>query len=41
MLLIFFRHFVKLLAKVQPLLDYFWDIRRDWERECKERQLCI
>ena len=28
-LLIFFRHFV---AMNQPLLDYFWDISRDWER---------
>jgi len=32
MLLIFFHHFVELLAKIQPLLDYFWDISRDWER---------
>jgi len=31
-LLNFFRHFVELLAKNQPLLDYFWDISRDWER---------
>ena len=30
-LLIFFRHFVELPAKNQPLLDYFWDISRDWE----------
>jgi len=28
-LLIFFRYFVELPAKNQPLLDYFWDIRRD------------
>ena len=25
----------------QQLLDYFWDISRDWERDCKERQLCM
>ena len=25
----------------QPLLDYFWDISRDWERDCKEWQLCM
>ena len=31
MILIFFRHFVKLPAKNQPLLDTFWDISRDWE----------
>jgi len=31
--LIFFRHFVELPAKKnQSLLDYFWDISRDWER---------
>ena len=30
-LLIFFRHFVELPAKSQPLLNYFWDISRDWE----------
>ena len=24
----------------QPLLDYFWDINIDWERDCKKRQLC-
>ena len=30
--MIFFRYFVELPAKYQPLLDYFWDIRRDWER---------
>jgi len=29
---IFFRHFVELPAKIQPLLDYFWDISRGWER---------
>ena len=31
-LLIFFRHFVERPVKNQPLLDYFWDISRDWER---------
>jgi len=30
-LLIFFRHFVELSVKNQPLLDCFWDISRDWE----------
>jgi len=29
---IFFRQFVELPAKNQPLLDYFWDINRDWKR---------
>jgi len=28
-LLIFFRQFVELPAKSQPLLDYFWDLSRD------------
>ena len=37
-LFIFFRHFVEVSAKNQPLLDYFWDISRDWESS-KERQL--
>jgi len=27
-----YRNFVELPAKKQPLLDYFWDINRDWER---------
>jgi len=31
-LLFFFRQFVELPAKNQPLLDYFCDISRDWER---------
>jgi len=31
-LLIFFRYFVERPAKKQQLLDYFWDISRDWER---------
>jgi len=40
-LLIFLRHLVNLLAKNQPLLDYFWDISRDWERlQGKTTQLC-
>jgi len=30
-LLIFFRNFVELPSKNQPLLDHFWDISRDWE----------
>jgi len=30
-LLIFFRHFVELSVKNQPLLD-FWDTSRDWEK---------
>jgi len=30
-LLIFFRQFVELPAKNQPLMDYFWDVSRDWE----------
>jgi len=38
--LIFFRHFVELPAKNQPLLDYIWDISRDWER-LQGRQLCM
>ena len=29
---IFFHHFVDLPAKDELLLDYFWDISRDWER---------
>jgi len=29
--LIFFRQLVELPAKNQPLLDYFWDISKDWE----------
>jgi len=29
---VFFRHFVELPAKNQPLLDYFLAISRDWER---------
>ena len=37
---IFFRQFVELPAKNQPLLDYFWDISRDWER-LQRRQLCM
>ena len=39
-ILIFFCRFVVLPANNQPLLDYFWDISRDWE-SIKERQLCI
>ena len=31
-LLILFRHCVELPVKNQQLLDYFWDISRDWER---------
>jgi len=40
-LLILFRHVVELPAKIQPLLDYIWNISIDWERErdCKEWQL--
>jgi len=38
--LIFFRRVVELPAKNQPLLDYIWDISRDWER-LQERQLCM
>jgi len=30
--LIFFRQFVELPGKNQPLLDYVWNISRDWER---------
>jgi len=42
MLLIFFRQFVELPVKNQPLLDYFWDISRDWERlQRTTTQLCI
>jgi len=41
-LMIFFRHFVYLPAKHQPLLDYFLDIGRDWERlQRKTTQLCM
>jgi len=29
---IFFSHFVELPVKIQTLLDYFWDVSRDWER---------
>jgi len=29
--LIFFRKIVELPAKNQPLMDYFWDVSRDWE----------
>ena len=32
LLLFFFRQFVELPAKNQPLLDYCWDISREWER---------
>jgi len=40
--LIFFRQFVELPAKNQPLLDYFWDIKRDWERlQRTTTQLCM
>ena len=39
-LLIFFRHFVELSAKSQPLLDYFWDISRDLERLQRTTTLC-
>jgi len=31
-LLFFFRHSAELPVKNQPLLDYLWDISRDWER---------
>jgi len=34
-LLIIFPHSVKLLV------NYFWDISRDWERVCKDWQLCV
>jgi len=30
-LLIIFCYFVEIPAKHQSLLDYFWDISRDWE----------
>jgi len=40
--LIFYRHFVELPAKKLPLLDYFWDISRDWERlQRTTTQLCM
>jgi len=40
--LIIFRNFVELPAKNRALLDYFWDIGRDWENlQRTTTQLCI
>jgi len=40
--LIFLSHFAELPAKNQPLLDYCWDISRDWERlQRTTTQLCM